>query len=154
MLLGHDPNDPKAERGSRRVLAVSSSNLAQLAPSLLYEIRTATVRGDTGEEIVTAEIACVGESDATGHDLLGSHDNKEPSALDDAVDFLVRELAEGPRPSVDVKEAAAEAGISEKTLYRAKKQAPDPGLESGLSGRLVVGAKRRFQRWSSRVGHL
>ena len=129
MLLGPDPNDPDGERGSRRVLAVSSSNLAQLAPSLLYEIHTATVRGDTGEQIVTAEIACVGESDATGSDLLGPHESKnEPSALDDAVDFLLTELADGPRPSVEVKEAAAEAGISEKTLYRAKNK-----LEIGVS---------------------
>ena len=135
MLLGHDPNDPKGERGSRRVLAVSSSNLAQLAPSLLHEIRTATVRGHTGEEIVTAEITCVGESDATGSDLLGSHDNKkEPSALDDAVDFLLTELADGPRPSVDVKETAADAGISEKTLYRAKNKLEIRVSKAGYQG--------------------
>ena len=92
MLLGPDPNDPEGERGSRRVLAVSSSNLAQLAPSLLYEIRTATVRGDTGEQIVTAEITCVGESDATGSDLLGTagDDDGELSAEGQAVDFHAR----------------------------------------------------------------
>ena len=135
MLLGPDPNDPEGERGSRRVLAVSSSNLAQLAPSLLYEIRTATVLGDTGEEIVTAEITCVGESDATGCDLLGSHDNKkEPSALDDAVDFLLAELADGPSPSVEVKDAAAEAGISEKTLYRAKNKLAIRVSKAGYQG--------------------
>ncbi|MGB0092915.1 MAG: AAA family ATPase, partial [Solirubrobacteraceae bacterium] len=135
MLLGPDPNDPEGERGSRRVLAVSSSNLAQLAPSLLYQIRTATVLADTGEEIVTAEIACVGESDATGCDLLGSHESKkESSALDEAVEFLVAELADGPRPSVEVKEAAAQARISEKTLHRAKNKLEIRVSKAGYQG--------------------
>ena len=54
LMLGHDPDDPDGEEGRQRVLAVSSSNLAAIAPSLVYEITTATVMGDTGEEISTA----------------------------------------------------------------------------------------------------
>ncbi len=114
---------------------MSSSNLAQLAPSLLYGIRTASVRGDRGEEIVTAAITCVGQSDATGCDLLSSHESKnESSALEDAVDFLATELADGLRPSVEVKEAAAQAGISEKTLYRAKKKLEIKVSKAGYQG--------------------
>ncbi len=70
MLLGHDPNDPDGEAGSRRVLATTSSNLAKLAPSLVYEIKQATVDDWTGAPIPTADITHVGQSDATGHDLL------------------------------------------------------------------------------------
>ena len=40
-MLGHDPDDPDGEDGSQRVLAVSSSNLAAIAPSLVYRIDTA-----------------------------------------------------------------------------------------------------------------
>ena len=45
LMLGHDPDDPDGEDGSQRVLAVSSSNLAAIAPSLVYRIDTARVDG-------------------------------------------------------------------------------------------------------------
>ena len=41
-----------------------------------------------------------------------------------AVDWLKRELAAGPRKSADVYAAAAQAGIPERTLERAKQQLP------------------------------
>ena len=136
MLLGPDPNDPEGERGSRRVLAVSSSNLAQLAPSLLYEIRTATVSGDTGEDIVTAEVACVGDSDATGSDLLGAGGGSEEpsSALDEAVQFLIAELSAGPQPASKIKKCAREVGISAATLRRAKESLQISVSKTGYQG--------------------
>ncbi len=140
MLLGPDPNDPEGERGSRRVLAVSSSNLAQLAPSLFYDIRTATVHGDTGEQIVTAEIACVGESDATGSDLLGAGaDIDEPSsALDEAVQFLIGELSAGPQPASKMKKSAGRSGSLRRPSggpRRASKSAsPRPVIRAPGSG--------------------
>jgi RecA-family ATPase len=46
LMLGHDPDDPDGEDGNQRVLAVSSTNLAAIAPSIVYRISTAHV-GDT-----------------------------------------------------------------------------------------------------------
>ena len=41
-----------------------------------------------------------------------------------AVDWLKRELANGPRKAADLYATAAEAGIPERTLERAKKEMP------------------------------
>lgn len=121
MLLGHDPDDPEGEGGSRRVLAVTSSNLAKLAPSLVYNISTSVIVGDTDEEIVTAAVELVGESDANGHDLLKSSGQEgERTERDDAMDFLRAELADGPRLVKEIKAEAKAAGITEITLQRAK----------------------------------
>jgi hypothetical protein len=50
----------------------------------------------------------------------------EPPAVlkmrDRAVDWLKRELADGPRKAADVYAAAAEAGVPERTLERAKQE--------------------------------
>jgi hypothetical protein len=43
LMLGHDPDDPDGEDGNQRVLAVLSTNLAAIAPSLVYRIGTAHV---------------------------------------------------------------------------------------------------------------
>ncbi len=120
MLLGHDPDDAEGEHGNRRVLAVTSSNLAKLASSLAYRITTATITGDTGEAITTAAINYVGESNASGHDLLRQQHGEERTERDGAVDFLRAELADGPRPVKELKAEAKAAGITEITLQRAK----------------------------------
>ncbi len=94
MLLGHDPDDPEGESGDRRVLAVTSSNLARIAPSLLFQIHEHYVMGDTGELIATARMDYIEESNATGSDLLKPHtdEDAEPSALEEAIEFLTAEL--------------------------------------------------------------
>jgi hypothetical protein len=130
MLLGHDPDDPDAESGSRRVLAVTSSNLAKLAPSLAYEIVSATVVGDTGEPIATAAIKLTGESAASGYDLLKQHreDDGEAFAEDDAGGFLVNELTAGPRAAKELEREAKGIGISQRTLERARAKLRQGGV--------------------------
>src|SRR5207245_1098180 len=44
------------------------------------------------------------------------------SKLEDAEDFLREQLADGPRSSRDVKEAAEDAGVTPKTLRRARER--------------------------------
>lgn len=143
LLLGHDPDDPEGESGSRRVLATTSSNLAKLAPSLAYRIAGTTITGDTGVPIVTAAITVVGESSATGQDLLGHQGDGERTERDEAADFLREELAAGPRPVKEIKAEAKSAGIAEITLQRAKsklgikasKTGFNDGWEWSLNGR-------------------
>jgi hypothetical protein len=130
-MLGHDPDDPEGEEGRQRVLAVSSSNLA-IAPSLVYEISTARVMGDTGEEIATAAISSIGESSIGAHDLLrGQPDDEEQTGTDEAEALLEAELAEAPRPANEVTKQARQLGISEKQLRRARGRL---GVESAKSG--------------------
>jgi putative DNA primase/helicase len=143
LMLGHDPDDPDGEDGNQRVLAVSSSNLAAIAPSLVYRIDTARVIGDTGEEIVTAKIDCIGESAAGAHDLLrGQPDEEEQTGTDEAEEFLAAELADGPQPAGELTKRARGLGITEKQLRRARGRL---GVSSERTGGL--GASGRWQ-WS------
>jgi hypothetical protein len=122
LMLGHDPDDEAGEDGNRRVLAVSSSNLAAIAPSLAYRIETRMVDGDTGDRIATAGIVHIGESAATSYDLLGHHVDGARSGTDEATDLLLVELADGPQPAAAVQKAAKDAGISDKSLRTAREK--------------------------------
>jgi putative DNA primase/helicase len=121
MLLGRDPDDPAGEHGDQRVLAVTSANLAREAPSILYRVEALSVNGDTGEQIETARIVHIGESDADGSDLLGSLDGDARSEHDEAIEFLRSELADGPQPAKKVQDAARDAGVGPGSLKRAKR---------------------------------
>lgn len=120
LLLGQDPDD---DTDNRRVLAVTSSNLAAHAPSLVYEIESVTVPSEEGP-IDTARIGCVGESTANGSDLLrpSSHDDGEGErpALQEATTFLLTELAGGPKLVDEVSAIARRQGIAPRTLRRAR----------------------------------
>ncbi len=116
------------------IAAIPDAYTTQLAPSLLDEIRTATVRGDTGEQIVTAEIACVGESDATGSDLLGRLGTDDELLQGQAVDFLRPELDDGPKLAKELKDAATECSITEITLRRAKSKLEVMASKKGENG--------------------
>jgi putative DNA primase/helicase len=123
LMLGRDPDEWDHAKANRRVLAVSASNLAPEAQSLVYRIETRIIDGDTGEPIETARMVATGEqSGATANDLLRPGDDGHHSERDEATEFLRVELAAGPRPAKAVKAAARDAGISEITLKRAKRE--------------------------------
>jgi hypothetical protein len=80
LMLGRGPDEWDTTKANRRVLAVSASNLAPEAASLVYRIETRVVDGDTGEPIETARMVTTGEeSDATAHDLLGAPRQTTPA---------------------------------------------------------------------------
>jgi len=125
LVLGRDPEDPGGESGSRRVLAHAKSNVSELRPSRLYEIEPFIVpAGDEEPAVHTARLMALGESDYEANELLvpGASAEAEQSKLEQAKEFLREFLAAGPRSSQDVKQAADEAGISRKTLRRAREQ--------------------------------
>jgi AAA domain len=125
LLLARDPDDPEGEKGRRRVLAHAKSNVAPLAPSLLCEIEPALIPASGDEpEVETAKIVELGPCDHDAERLLISRGNPdERDALDAAVAFLQKELGDGPREAKAVQRAANEAGISLRTLDRAKPKA-------------------------------
>jgi hypothetical protein len=102
---------PKEEGG--RVLAVAKHNLARRPPTLGYRI----VESAAGQPVVE----WTGEVEVTA-DGLCKPALAALKAKDRAVDWLKRELAGGPRKTAEVYAAAAEAGIPERTLERAKKE--------------------------------
>lgn len=94
------------------VLAVSKNNLSRPAPSLTYELVDASEHGcarvEWGENInVTADQLLI----PAGHDKGGQ-----------ARALVARTLADGPLPSVELRKAVEDEGISPRTLKRARKE--------------------------------
>ncbi len=111
MVIAADPNDPEERR---RVLAGSKENIAERAPSLSFQIATSAVNG-------AARVEWLGGSELGAKDLLKAPmEDEEKTALEEAMDFLEKELARGPVAAKNLKKDARENGVSEKTLYRAK----------------------------------
>jgi putative DNA primase/helicase len=134
LMLGHDPDDPDGDDGRQRVLAVSSSNLAAIAPSLVYRIDTARVVGDTDEEITTANMVHIGESGVGAHDLLGSMSGEQRTVTDEAATFLRTELAGGPRLASEIKSEARKLGLSDMALFRARQTLAVKASKTGFKG--------------------
>jgi hypothetical protein len=112
----------------RRVLAPTKNNLARQSKSLTFsleEVDNGAVRVIWGEE-----------SQLSARELLaGPTDRGDSSALEEAVEFLRSILSEGPVSANEVKDEAAESGISEKTLYRAKRALDVAARREGETGR-------------------
>jgi hypothetical protein len=106
LLAARHPADP-----GRRVLAMTKTNLGGPAPSLGFRPTT-----DAAGRTV---VEWTGPSDVSADDLF----ERLPGPLrprDRASDWLRRELSGGPRKAAELLATAAEAGIPEKTLRRAK----------------------------------
>ncbi len=102
LLAGADSEEP----GKGAIFHVKH-NLTPEGPALGYKI-------DEGRFFWT------GESSLRAEDVLG--DGEDHSQLDEAKEFLADLLRNGPMPSREVVKKANRAGISERTLWRAKKE--------------------------------
>ncbi len=108
LVVGPDPQYP-----DRRVLAVGKNNLAPKADSLGF--RLVTARNGTS----AVEWLGVVDHDATA--ILSAPSSEESrSARSEAEQFLMEVLTAGPRTVSDIKREAMAAGISSRTLDRAK----------------------------------
>lgn len=105
LLVAPNPNDP-----SRRVLAVSKSNLAPLAPSFEFELTDADG---------IAYVQWHAEVPLTASELLAAGP-APTSQLEGAKAFLVETLSVGAVPESEIEGLGAERGISKSTLKRAK----------------------------------
>ena len=117
LLAAVDPDDATE---TRRVLAVMKSNLAPIAPALAYTIESVTVESPAGL-IATSRVTWGEVTEHTAAQLLAAPANDDDrSAIRDAEQVLLEILAGGPVPAREVQAAARQAGISERTLDRAK----------------------------------
>ena len=108
LLVAPDPEDE-----TRRILAVSKSNLGALPPALAYRVEGDVATG-------AARIVWEGATAHTAADLLATPvDDEERGARTDAADFLAELLERGPLPTRKVKAEATQAGVSWATLRRA-----------------------------------
>lgn len=110
-LMAPDPDEPG---GNRRILAPTKQNVGPLPNSVAFRV----VVDGLGS---LPRLAWEGPSHHTAASLsaLTAKDAKD-SERERAADLLAELLADGPMPATEVQRHAAEAGISERTLDRAK----------------------------------
>ncbi len=151
LLLARDPEDPEPERGTQRVLAHVKCNVGAQAETLACQIET--VRLDDQAEAPKLEI--VGTSSISAADLLDMPAEEVRTERDDAIEFLSAELADGPRPAKEIKDAANAANIHERTLKRAKSDLGIQSTKDGLNGgwRWRLPEQEGHLRTGSQGGH-
>lgn len=123
MIAATDPDDE-----SRRVLAVTKSNLAATPTALAYRLVDAPEHG-------CARIEWLGESAHQAGDLL-DHNPADHGERDEAVDWLRSYLEDngGEVQAADALRDAIRDGISKTTLHRARKKAGIVTSKGGLRG--------------------
>jgi hypothetical protein len=121
-VVGKDPQDE-----NRRVLAPTKNNLAMPPKSLIFGLEEAE-RG-------SVKVNWLGQSEVSAKDLLAtSQEQEHADARSEAVEFLNEVLTDGPVAAKQVKEEAKDAGISERTLARAKKEERIMSYREGETG--------------------
>lgn len=109
MLVARDPLTP-----GQCVLAQVRNSLAPLQPSLAYRLSSSDGNPPTVEWL--------GTSPVSADDLLGGAPRPQRRPGDRAIDFLLQFLAGGPRSARAIWQAAQKAGLSARTLQRAKRR--------------------------------
>lgn len=129
LLAAGDPEDDTA-----RVLLHGKCNLAPRAPTLRYRTESRTIE-DEDAEITTVGITWCGEASGINvADVLAPVNGDERGALLVAVSFLEDVLADGSVAAKEVKMQAAEAGVTARTLERAKERLGIRPRKVGFSG--------------------
>jgi AAA domain len=130
LLVAPDPDDE-----SRRILAMTKSNLAKEAGALAYRLVD-------DEEYGVARVVWDGASTRTANDLVRARvDEDEAPALAEAMRVLKEILADGPLAAGNVKKLAATAGVAERTLQRAR-------LALGVTARRQGFGRGAFYVWT------
>jgi putative DNA primase/helicase len=122
----------KEPQTERRLLLAVKNNLGPLAAGLGFSLAQCFV----SNEILTSHVAWDNAPvTTTADEAIAAANNGGPVAMDEAVDFLREELANGPRTVQDIKKAAAGAGMAWRTIGRAKAalsvKSSKQGLENG-----------------------
>ncbi len=125
LVVGRDPDNERV-----RVLAMNKSNLGPIPRSLAYVLEPVP-------DTEVTRIGWQGETDLKAADILwhdqGLSQSKAGEDMAEARRFLARILASGPTQARDVFKQAKEAGISEITVRRAKKDLKVQSVRYGTS---------------------
>jgi len=128
LVLGRDPDDPEGERGSFRVLAHAKSNLGELAPSRRFEI--------VGTSMDAIETACIverGPSKYGARQLLVQPRPVRARKRQQAAEWLLEQVAHGPRRVADLERLAWEQDFSWETVARAREELGIETMKLGLA---------------------
>jgi len=128
LLVAKHPEDDGC-----RVLASIKSNLAAPAPSLVFELGSA--------ENGAVRVGWKGASDLDASQLLSAPtDHEERSSAQSAQDFLRETLSGGSEAVSDIRKQANEAGLSWRTVERAKATLGVRAAREGEAGKRGGGA--------------
>jgi hypothetical protein len=103
LLAGRNPDDE-----TERVLICIKHNLAPDSSAITYEIDA------------SGRFFWRGESSLTAKDILSTNHEESRTGTDDAKDFLLEVLADGPMPAKPITQQAESIGITKKALWLAK----------------------------------
>jgi hypothetical protein len=110
----------------RKLVVRAKNNLASRNLGLAFCFGTREVGTDpkTKESIRAPHILWAAHHvDVTASEAMqAASGGKAPTSRDDAKEFLKNFLASGPKPSIEIEEAAEADGISRRTLFRAKRE--------------------------------
>lgn len=108
----------KDEAAERRVLARAKSNIGPDDGGIAYSIEMVS-----GDGLEASRVAWGGLVEGSAREILGEleQDDEERTELDDSRDFLVGLLSEGPVPVKTIKVESNCAGLSWRTIERAKR---------------------------------
>lgn len=121
-----------------KVLAHIKHNLSPKAKSWMY--RLSKKNDNDPDEVPTVE--WLGETDLEASDLQGSTgEESRKGQLDTAVEFLERELADGPKPTNEVEKKAEKEGIAKRTLDRAREEASVKSRRDGNAWVMALPSK-------------
>jgi AAA domain len=111
-LVARDPDDPS---GDRRVLAPLKTNLGPMPPSLAFRLIADPWR-------THPHVAWEGVSAHDAQALLAVPvGGRHLSAVEEAEDVLRAILDDGPLPATEAERLAADAGVADRTLDRARR---------------------------------
>lgn len=131
ILLARNPDDEKGELGAKRILAHIKCNVAPQSASRECEVRSKAIDPD-GPEVPF--LVVLGESRVRGTELLAA-DREQEDRRAEAEEFLLEELADGPRKASDIKAAASRTGHHWRTVERAKKKLGVKAKRTGGKGK-------------------
>jgi hypothetical protein len=125
-LVHRHPDNPEL-----RVVAFGKGNLGRIPDSIVFSIESHEVANTQGDEV--ANVGRVArdpepyiDRSLTVDDVLAGPKPGHGSKEDEVVEFIRGFLADRPRSSSEIQQAAAARGISEKTL---RKYRDDAGAE-------------------------
>jgi hypothetical protein len=139
LALAPSPDDPDGESGNERVLVHVRGNWGKLAPTLAARVEERWVDLDDGTRKDVGYLEITGESHIGVDDLQRGADDENTAG--DVEEAITAALADGPRPSREVKaQVASDLQCSRKTVERggvrmSKRQPPE----------LIISPKSGFQ---------
>jgi hypothetical protein len=119
----------------KRLFCRAKSNIGPDDGGFAYDLVQTAL--DDNPAMVTSHVVFGKAIDGTAREILATAESvsdEDKSALSEAVEFLRDFLSDGPREVTEVKKAASAAGVTDRTLRRAKDKIGVQNIKSAYKG--------------------